>query len=484
MSKHNESMSKCYAAQSKRLCPGTGLRGETEVEAEHKQPPIQMQLQSRLCAQVPTELIVLFLGPASLLRLASTCHMIEQELHKEWLDFYGSDLTLPYRKVQQTVYRFEKRWIVVGLNVANVRAGLGSMQMLPHTLLRLQIAFSERGYVSVQRQFEELTHHCQSLQTLNLISADTLSDLTPILRCPQLAALTVQGNDTFGDVSVLGCCASLRSLRLEYCGSLADVSCLGNCPFLDTLYIENCMALTTLDGMGACAALHTLSLSGCRNLSSLASLAGCVNLRTLDLSDMQDLVDVELEVLGNFDLHTLLLDDNEWLTSLEGLATCTGLEIVCVGACFYLTSFTGLGGCLGLHTLNADAAWSLTDLTGLRTCTSLRILVIPECPQLLTLNGLQDCRDLYSLDISNCSGLTSIDALHNCLALHDIDLRYCEKLTDVTLLNHCMQLGVVYTSQGGIYNGRLGDSITPRDGLLIHREIRDTPSQARLRAMS
>jgi hypothetical protein len=445
-------VSTCHAAQSKRRSTITGSGGV----AEHKnQPAIQIQVQSPFLTFV-IKLVVSLLDPPDLIRLASTCHAVAKHLLRTPLDFYNSPC-FEYQGVQRVVMACQRHWKVVGLALvlACQENWLGT---LPPKLTRLRLEYLlDSGDTSEATQLGSLVQRCKSIHTLVLQNTALPIDLTPLVSLANLQTLKLSHCPGIRDASILSHCTALRSLHLHRCQELLNVSDLEQCQFLHTLKIVCCYRFYTLDGLGACAELRSLDLSRSMSLSSLAPLASCVRLQTLNISciscisSIRDLDHSGLEVLRFCDLRTLNLSYSYWLTSLEGLRSCVGLETVIVSGCDHLKSLTGLGDCVALHTLEAMGNHRLSDVTALRTCTSLCTLDLSDNRRLRTLQGLAGCVNLTSLNVSRCRKLTNINALAKCILLHAVDIRNCQRLDDVTVLDDSVSLRVLLSGLVSMY---------------------------------
>ncbi|WP_231156921.1 leucine-rich repeat domain-containing protein [Streptomyces sp. CNZ748] len=161
-----------------------------------------------------------------------------------------------------------------------------------------------------------------ALESLDLRSCGSLTDLDGLAELPRLAHLRLSG-DRLGDLSPFAVLPRLESLDLDGCGELTTLEGLGGHPRLMKLGIHGGPLLRTTEGLGELPALREVTLTSCPALADLKGLGRLPALRALMIngSAVRDLGD-----LSGTPLTSLTLLYMEDLESLSALQECSQLR--------------------------------------------------------------------------------------------------------------------------------------------------------------
>jgi internalin A len=206
---------------------------------------------------------------------------------------------------------------------------------------------------------------------------------------------------------------SLQTLNLLNCDQLSDFSPLAELTSLHTFhFLSGCGRLSDLSPLAEMTSLQTLKLRGCDQLSDLIPLAGLTSLQTLDLSERQECgEDSKLTLIGCGQL-----------TDLSPLARLKSLRNLDLSECGQLSDLKPVAG---LTSLNLSGCGQLIDINPLARLISLRELNLSRCRKLADINPLAGLTSLQALNLSGCGQLSDLSPLSELTSLQTLALYEC-----------------------------------------------------------
>jgi hypothetical protein len=174
---------------------------------------------------------------------------------------------------------------------------------------------------------------------------------------------------------------------------------------LENLELRNLPALTSFNGLKEGTRLtRGLFLQNLPQIASLTMLPTLGHLgESVWLSGMGGLQD--LQGMPSGWLTYVRVYDNPNLTSLQGLASATYLDL------FNLPALQTLGSIYGYRQINISGDFGVADFTSGSIAADIQNLMITNAPNITSLNGLGTIKALNALNLSGNPNLTSISGL-------------------------------------------------------------------------
>lgn len=209
---------------------------------------------------------------------------------------------------------------------------------------------------------------CKSLQSLELVGAESLADLAGAVN---LEELTIQYGVGARDMSGLASLSKLRRLVIDQCNSLEDLKPLSSLTGLKELVINESNVYFDATNIYTIQSLESLSLADCTIGGDIRRIADLPNLRELSLTRVSPVTNIHVETDGfaysywwdDIDLNTaiqsfgkltnliaLSLESNE-LTNVDFAASLTNLEYLDVSD-NYIANMDFVGELKNLKYLN------------------------------------------------------------------------------------------------------------------------------------
>ena len=343
-----------------------------------------------------------------------------------------------------------------------------------------------------------------SLQTVGRLSVygtnlTDLSGLDSLRSCGQ--SLDIQNNGSLISLAGLERLQSVERIFISSNGPLESLTPLSGVIGLKQFSIRDQPGLESLAGITATSGLEYVEVSGCAdlvdlgittpmpalrnlNLRSLPSLTG-VSLSdhnlganwACDLFDLPELVDVDMDCSGLYELELIGLDrirDLNWLvgasvlrnlklSGLDSLESLTGPDDFSQVQYLHLDELPSLSslaempalpqGCdvaltdcpnlvdLGFPTGGLDRfiidGCGIADLSSLESQPSCRDLTLAFCGDLTSLAGIGRLSNLVELEIMGCTALASLGADEDLLSLTILNLADCHGLMDLSGMGQC-----------------------------------------------
>ncbi|XP_026660627.2 putative disease resistance protein RGA4 [Phoenix dactylifera] len=255
----------------------------------------------------------------------------------------------------------------------------------------------------------------------------------------------VESNEMLLSAGNLAGLSQLKMLEIQNCEVSSSSGWWDGLQYLtalEELRISECDELTCLpEGIMYLPSLHTLDLDENKNLMSLEGGGRKPQQPTPFFPALQDLEIQGTDTLaalpewvgGLTSLQNLLITECPYLAMLpDGLQHLTALQKLDISDLPQLTMLPdGLQHLTALQKLEISDLPQLTMLPdGLRHLTALQVLHIYDCPQLAMLpDGLRHLTALQELHIASCPQLAMLpDGLQHLSALRDLCITSCPQL--------------------------------------------------------